>query len=91
MTVLLLAFSARLLWFMRKLFPNTTVTEDSTHLMRRGMRTLRPGHSMISESYFSLCQYLCGTAAELMQADVPIVNLMHFDAGCDNPKQAKQL
>ena len=52
--------------FMRKLFPNTTIMEDSTHLMRRGMRTLTPGHSMISESYFSLCQCLCGTAAELM-------------------------
>ncbi|KAL0017742.1 hypothetical protein WJX77_006077 [Trebouxia sp. C0004] len=33
--------------FMRKLFPNTTIMEDSTHLMRRGMRTLMPGHSMI--------------------------------------------
>ncbi len=46
---------------------------------------------MISEFYFSLCPYLCGTAAELMQADVPIANLMRFDAGCNNPKQAKQL
>ncbi len=25
--------------FMRKVFPNTTIMEDSTHLMRRGMRT----------------------------------------------------
>lgn len=32
---------------MRKLFPNTTIKEDSTHLTRRGMRTLTPGHSMI--------------------------------------------
>ena len=63
--------------------------EDSTHLMRRGMRTLTPVHSKISESYFSLCHFLCGTSAEHMQAAVPIV--MHFDAGCDNPKQAKQL
>ena len=46
---------------------------------------------MISESYFSLCHFLCGTAAEHMQAGVPIVNLMHFDAGCDDPKQAGQL
>ena len=58
--------------FLRKLFPNITSMEDSTHLMRRGIRTLTPGHSTISELYFGLCHYLCGTVAELMQADVPI-------------------
>ncbi len=33
---------------MRKLFLKTTIMEDSTRLMRRGIRTLTPGHSMIS-------------------------------------------
>ncbi|KAA6421252.1 MAG: hypothetical protein FRX49_08738 [Trebouxia sp. A1-2] len=33
--------------FLRKLFPNITSMEDSTHLMRRGIRTLTPGHSTI--------------------------------------------
>ena len=28
------------------LFPNTLIKEDTTHLMRRPMRTLTPGHPL---------------------------------------------
>ena len=61
--------------FVSKLFPNTTIMEDSTHHMRRGMRSLTPGHSMISEFSFSMCHYLCGTVAELVHAQYMIHNM----------------